>query len=470
MSDSDDEYGPITATWGSQTPVANSDNIDAWKKLVDPDVKIGPNDLGSGNLHRRGHNYKPIDEEIILAQRLKVQIPKKKMQEAIQKAETNLGLPKSFNKGQKKTNKTNNPKASNTTDRFSTSTKNSNPIKHNQIARSTSSNGSSPSTLQRSLKNDSNWANSDLVEVPFWETSEAWNQLSKSKNTVENNFKTENNKKENWGKRVNSIGKQETTTNAISSSKDGDFNKINSNNDLFNFDCFDKNGNNQDGWDTGELVSWGSEDSYQSNHKSNIPPLRHSIHHHEEHSRPTRFSIRSKQRYSDTASADIPEPINYRHDGRTPIPTEIAPPPPPENRHLITINVELSDTIKIPVPIRELDDPFKLATEFGKKNNINTPKVIEALTKLFTSQKEMELKKRQRKLQKRNLPRPTSSSSCNLYNDPSFFSQYASSPAYQSPNTSTTTNNTFTNSLYSTLFHSTPVLYILCYIHLYIYL
>ncbi|KAF7727492.1 hypothetical protein EC973_007470 [Apophysomyces ossiformis] len=75
--DSDDEYGPVVAAWGSQAGAATT-GVDAWKTLVDPNVKIKANGLGSGNLHRRGPNYKPIEEQAILDQRLGVNKPKPK--------------------------------------------------------------------------------------------------------------------------------------------------------------------------------------------------------------------------------------------------------------------------------------------------------------------------------------------------------------------------------------------------------
>ncbi|KAG0172498.1 hypothetical protein DFQ28_007483 [Apophysomyces sp. BC1034] len=73
---SDDEYGPIATAWGNQA--GTTAGIDAWKTLADPNVKIKANGLGSGNLHRRGPNYKPIEEKAILDQRLGLNKPKPK--------------------------------------------------------------------------------------------------------------------------------------------------------------------------------------------------------------------------------------------------------------------------------------------------------------------------------------------------------------------------------------------------------
>jgi hypothetical protein len=150
----------------------------------------------------------------------------------------------------------------------------------------------------------------------------------------------------------------------------------------------------------------------------------------------SRFSNPTKQRYSDAPTIDVPKPVNYRKDVN-PVPLHTAPAPPPENSLLITINVELSDTLKIPVDIRELDDPSQLANEFGQKNNITAVNIITALTKLFSSQKDMALKKKQQKLQRRV---PKCQSNVYTNSSPTRFSTYSSSPAYQ--------NNTYQDTTY----------------------
>ena len=86
MSDSysDDDYEPIAVTsWGDQTrkevepPGAKKeeekeeDNIKSdWSTLLDPNAKVSETGLGSGGLHRQGKNYRPVDETLILQQRL----------------------------------------------------------------------------------------------------------------------------------------------------------------------------------------------------------------------------------------------------------------------------------------------------------------------------------------------------------------------------------------------------------------
>lgn len=164
MSDcSDDEYGPITASWGTQSPVEPA-KPKGWDSLIDPNVKVGPNDVGSGNLHRRGTNYKPINEELILAHRKNIQVPKKKMLEAIRQTEMTLGLPESKEKprkGKPKKKATGKP----TPDKLS----------HTRSYAPTTNYVSAPpppSTARPpppSSTNGSSWSNANLVDTPFWE-------------------------------------------------------------------------------------------------------------------------------------------------------------------------------------------------------------------------------------------------------------------------------------------------------------
>ncbi|ORZ17129.1 hypothetical protein BCR42DRAFT_413981 [Absidia repens] len=95
--DDDDDYAPLQmGTWGAQPTGAQAD-VNAiqmpdwnerpmdetpsltftsadWGKLCDPKVVI-KSGIGSGNLHRKGANYKPVNEQQILNQRLKIGPP-----------------------------------------------------------------------------------------------------------------------------------------------------------------------------------------------------------------------------------------------------------------------------------------------------------------------------------------------------------------------------------------------------------
>ena len=69
---SDDEYAPIaTTSWGDQAKDEAEKPAGDWSSLENPNAKLGPSGLGSGDLHRKGRNYKPIEETLILKQRLK---------------------------------------------------------------------------------------------------------------------------------------------------------------------------------------------------------------------------------------------------------------------------------------------------------------------------------------------------------------------------------------------------------------
>jgi hypothetical protein len=67
----DDSYEDIDmAAWGD-----NKKEEVGWHTLVDPSFKVKAGGIGSGDLHRRGGNFKPVSEQFILSQRLKKGIP-----------------------------------------------------------------------------------------------------------------------------------------------------------------------------------------------------------------------------------------------------------------------------------------------------------------------------------------------------------------------------------------------------------
>ncbi|OBZ87467.1 hypothetical protein A0J61_04482 [Choanephora cucurbitarum] len=70
--ETDSDYEDIQiASWGDNAKKEPA----TWDSLIDSNIKIKAGGVGSGDLHRRGGNYKPISEEHILAQRLKKPIP-----------------------------------------------------------------------------------------------------------------------------------------------------------------------------------------------------------------------------------------------------------------------------------------------------------------------------------------------------------------------------------------------------------
>lgn len=186
----------------------------------------------------------------------------------------------------------------------------------------------------------------------------------------------------------------------------------------------DADANGWSNWSSDEILDKPVSEKPSWLSKSTPPPSPSSQQSPPPSQQSSRFSIASKQRYA--PNIDVPEPVNYKRNGKPVIPTATAPPPPPANRHLITINVEISSNSKTTVAIRELDDPLKLAQDFAKTHNISSDKVVEALTKLFSSQKECALKLKNKKLQRR-VPKPVHN---NNFPD---YSLYESSPAYRRP-------------------------------------
>jgi hypothetical protein len=79
---SDDEYAPIEATsWGNQTitPEGTTNvevSLSGWQSLIDPNIKVKAGGIGSGQLHRKGGNFIPVDEQSIIDRRLGKPVPK----------------------------------------------------------------------------------------------------------------------------------------------------------------------------------------------------------------------------------------------------------------------------------------------------------------------------------------------------------------------------------------------------------
>lgn len=146
--DEDDEIELPITSWGSQTPKQNDSKeestqgqVSDWKSLIDPDAKI-TSGLGSGNLHRQGRNYKPVDEDYILAQRKKQPLPKKPSK----------------------------PKAEKKKVRFDTTSSPSTTPKRDAPTRASRKDPTPPPSSIRSPQK-SVWGSANLVEEPFWEVA-----------------------------------------------------------------------------------------------------------------------------------------------------------------------------------------------------------------------------------------------------------------------------------------------------------
>lgn len=107
-----------------------------------------------------------------------------------------------------------------------------------------------------------------------------------------------------------------------------------------------------------------------------------------------RFSNRNRPKYSTKSTK--PVPANYRAGAPLVPPSKAADPPKVDNPIVVFINVELEQGTKIPINIRLHDDPSRLAYQFGRDHQIDSPAVIDALRGLFHNQKQIALKKRNR--------------------------------------------------------------------------
>ncbi|KAI8890522.1 hypothetical protein K501DRAFT_328494 [Backusella circina FSU 941] len=488
MSDSEDEYGPIQSTWGSQTPAAANEAA-SWDALRDPNAKLTEKGLGTGQLHRKGRNFKPVDEEIIISQRLQKNNSKKKGNTTRSFSQDNPSTTKDtqnhkkaslpVNSASQHQKARNNKKAS-----FSTPT--SPPM------RSTTS---LAGRISRPAKPNSAWSK-PLVDTPFWESDLSYipspqsthlspPQSSNSMNNYNKNQDTQhqqqhlhhnnsNNQNSGWAKPVprkpllnesSSVTEQWSPPqipsnggwgNVDASSKGGWSNNneeqqgwSNNNKEMDESatqptlsDNNNKSSGNGSAYNNDKKHGWGTHndngksdwrnvnkatpswlDSVPEN-TSNVssptsPPLRSQEGDTGIKSK-GRFSNKSRKKYSDIP-IEVPKPRNYDKDEPVSFPTAVAPPPPPENDHLITINVELSDTIKVVVPIRELDEPVQLAKKFAAEQNLQSPQVLQAIIKLFTSQKDAALLKKRQKLVKKYPSRPHAT---NYYTDAFDYPEY----------------------------------------------
>ncbi|KAI9319908.1 hypothetical protein BX666DRAFT_1917291 [Dichotomocladium elegans] len=211
---SDDEYGPIASTWGDQTAnvpsdVREIDVIAGWRSLSDPNAKIGASGLGSGGLHRKGKNYKPVDEELILKHRkngagLGSDSKRNKQKKSINGGATvavdgkkqHHPKPKDKRSQEQRQPPRNDLRSADTKNHSSTRsiahqswvappTGKNNHDNRNRASRLSSERG--PSPLSKST-----WSNQSLVEEPFWETA----SLVSSTTTPQN----ENGLPSVWGK------------------------------------------------------------------------------------------------------------------------------------------------------------------------------------------------------------------------------------------------------------------------------
>ncbi|KAI8365071.1 hypothetical protein BD560DRAFT_425261, partial [Blakeslea trispora] len=145
----DSEYAPIEATaWGSQSITADGTTnvnltVQGWESLIDPNIKVKDGGIGSGQLHRQGRNFQPIDEKYIIDRRLGKAVPStsgKKKKRGGKRGPGPIGHPSSAPPGGKKS--------------FTTPLK---PV-------------SSSAYRSREAITTGPWASAELASTPFWES------------------------------------------------------------------------------------------------------------------------------------------------------------------------------------------------------------------------------------------------------------------------------------------------------------
>ncbi|KAG2237515.1 hypothetical protein INT48_005551, partial [Thamnidium elegans] len=451
MSDSEDDYGPIDTSWGLQTSNPTTPNESkGWDSLVDPNIKIGPNGLGSGDLHRKGRNFKPIEEEYILAQRLNKPPPKKTLSKTTNKRDT---------AGRRDVKHKKKPEGNG-----SRHIQQSNPLSTIRVPK--------PTTEENGA---SKWLQSSLVDEPFWEKKKVYDiffEATIPPPTIPTPPKTSFQRREFgirpkpkvesvWTKPVIEKEVEQPLWGVVDKEVQPFEDKGWENHTIpengWNTKTNISNNNNNNGWGGQSNAGWGEETisdwaPIEKNTKptnstipmskpswlnNSIPSYGNNMRSPPQHQQ-SRFSNPSKQKYSEHAPVDVPKPSNYRPESM-PIVLNTAPPPPPENNVLITVVLQLSDNLTVSVEVRELDDPMDLAQQVGKNNNIQVESVIAALAKFLASQKSMALKKKQITLQRRVFPnqsKPKYPTQNNAYTNNAYTNN-----AY--------TNNTYTNNAYS---------------------
>ncbi|KAI8384961.1 uncharacterized protein BYT42DRAFT_281357 [Radiomyces spectabilis] len=420
----EDDYGPVMATWGSQT----TDSVTAWKALVDPEVKLGPAGVGSGNLHRRGPNYKPLTEEAILSQRMKQNAPKPKANNAKKhkdqinpppkspKSSTKPTIRKPFPKTNRnwapennkptirkpfpKTNRNwapeNNkptiPKPFPRTSRKYAAENNTGDTRRKGANTSALSNKSNAYNQRSSANESSAWTNQPLTTQPFWEAKNETTSIPGSFQSpppppppppppVQRETFARQPKKPSLpplpsiNEVPSSPSKEKQSSETNWSSKEIPDNNANRTVDDDLTARWDNTFNSMDLW-TNTSNTAAIPESYE---KKDAPPVRTR----------SRFSLTQKPKYSEYVKPSESLPINYQPEElRKAKKLAVAPPPASENVVVVTINIQLQANTSIALDVRLYDDPKQLALQFSSEHNIKSPNVVNALYNLIKQQKD----------------------------------------------------------------------------------
>ncbi|ORX57587.1 hypothetical protein DM01DRAFT_349422 [Hesseltinella vesiculosa] len=445
---SDDDYTPIAmASWGQQQmtpePQASSNEnesnaTEGWQSLVDPNVKIGPNQLGSGGLHRKGKNYKPINEDDILKQRLGQQGPSqgkkkkttggKRPPPRTAKHTTSLSsrhgssLPPPPGLQHPPSNSSNvrpgprSPLASRHAakptdpDARRSSTK---PIVppglpppglgfSSPLPPALSSPGGNKTRSSRELTvrfqspptpppitAQSSWSTSNLKTTTPVSGRKTGGRRLLTVKPKPNNQQASTKHTQSALATVNPV--PATTSWARAASRASSTNRSSSPTFWLLDDLEVPLSTSSSASSAKKNHTWQASPSSLSDQSAASPPPIDTPSKHTDMPQ-TPFSNPYKAKYSESGPRR-PVPKNYYQRGGVTkpafvnTPSQVAPPPASNNPIVLSINLDLDGGRKIPIGIRKLDDPELLAIKFADAHDIRTPNVIQAIAKLFTDQK-----------------------------------------------------------------------------------
>ncbi|CAO3619799.1 unnamed protein product [Cunninghamella echinulata] len=237
-------------------------------------------------------------------------------------------------------------------------------------------------TRKVSLQNNKNNNNDNGWDNGSWNVG--FNNHASSKSTSK--WGMEEQQKDHWGNNDNN--------NNNNNSKNNDSWSQEANEGWGTYNGNNNKSNNNDSWIQGG--GWGVSDKInheQSTCESSLSATHNNNNNNSNNNnQPTRFSNPSKNKYSSTEHSPFPKNY-YKKDGTSrpafiETPSKVALPPISYNPIVVSVHLELENNVKIPVNIHKLDDPVMLARQFGQSQNIDNPKIIQAITKLFTQQKD----------------------------------------------------------------------------------
>ncbi|KAI9030824.1 hypothetical protein CLU79DRAFT_715713 [Phycomyces nitens] len=377
MDYDDDDEIPITlSAWGDQSAKKPS-----WNSLKDPNLTVNAGEVGSGGLHRRGRNFIPVSEDLILRQRLKGG-QSKKASNPFPKTTSAASVP---------------PKQKKTFPQSTTFSRHKPPFKNTDAPKPPPQRQPVPSTTRPPPPN-STWNTKTLVDVPFWEKKEKVvttalitpattpPKTNRPKDNINNGWKQQDYSKQN------SFKPQQTNYHQKSSQQQLIYEQQKQQHDLLN--------------QPSEPLS-SQKNHFRKDAPSGRPSWLPDLQTNKpawldqpapEPTKPSwaKESSWASNRANGQNNSYKPRSPDNRHvnNGRAP-PGLSQPVNTPENNPvIITISIELESGIIASVGVRLLDDPERLSRDFGLRHNITDPFVLNALFGLFTRQKEATMQKR----------------------------------------------------------------------------